>query len=650
MIRLLIRLLPVALILVVIIAISVSCSRSNPVSPGLAEANTERSLSQSPNRAVISVGKIRISEDRSSVDLIPSRTGALHLNMVKLLEGKACDDCLQIGNFATTSSDVLHCEVTLTHPFPGLKKYTGFDVRGIVVTGGEYNFPAAGHSISWSGDYLRLLYADGYTNVFNPTEFPVDPDEFPALNYIEGNLATGGELTATLNPYIAFMRDTERRHFASGQAETNKFVLQLVPGALEFGYIVDACWTPVDGTVTDPVEDFPPEANCLEVYQMYTRQGAGLTGEAGSEAAVQVEVWDHQGIETVSTVLLEAPDLFAGIIKLSLSNTMDERIIFQGTVTNELGADLGEYPVLTRVIDFDVDGNLGSVDAWNVTEFIITESGYPINDLIPIDIEVAGEMFFMGRDPDNYPIELSGWADPGHMHPVSPFYISKYEITAREFASFIAAGGYYDPQWWSTEGWEWRVNLDWDRPFAWGTGQGEHKPDFPISTSYYEAEAFCNWVGGRLPTEPEWELAARGEDHRLYPWGNEWDASKCAMADNPDWIKLVNPSSTTCPVGSFSPEGDSPYGLADCAGNIWEWTSYWASEFDELEFYIYEQWASGNFDPIPGPNDGYPPRKIIRGGGHAGETHVYLTFIRYPSGYISPGYSSSGFRVVFDAN
>ena len=367
------------------------CGKAVPTTPEFIASDTHGISAQSPNRVVFSYGTIAISEDRTSVELIPSRTSELHLNVVKLLEGKACDNCLQIGNFATTSSDVLHCEVTLTHPFPGLDKFTGFDVRGIVVTGADYTFPESGHSISWTEDHLRLLYADGYTNVFNPTEFPVDPDEFPALNYIPGNFSTGGNLTATLNPYIAFMRDTERRYFASGQAETNKFVLQLTPGALEFGYIVDACWAPVDGPVTDPVEDFPPEANCLEAYQIYTRQGAGLTDEAGSEAPVQVEIWDHQGLDTISAVVLEAPDLFHGTIELSLSNTMDERIIFQGSVENEFGAGLGEYPVLTRVIDTGSDPNLGQIDAWNVTGIKITESGYPLNDLIKVEIDDPSE-------------------------------------------------------------------------------------------------------------------------------------------------------------------------------------------------------------------------------------------------------------------
>ncbi|MCX6646849.1 MAG: SUMF1/EgtB/PvdO family nonheme iron enzyme [bacterium] len=222
----------------------------------------------------------------------------------------------------------------------------------------------------------------------------------------------------------------------------------------------------------------------------------------------------------------------------------------------------------------------------------------------------------MGRDPNNFPIKLAGRADPGHNHSIDHEYsIGKYEVTCREFSSFIATGGYSNPTWWSKEGWAWRVMCDKTGPFAWNMTQGDNTPDYPVGVHYYEAEAFCNWAGGRLPTEPEWERAARGEDHRLYPWGNEWDPAKCATIANPD-----------------------------------EMTSYWASEFDDYEFYIYEQWAHDNFDPIPGPNPGYPARKIVRGGGY-GSTDAdlfCLTFMRDPSGDLNTDGWVAGFRIVYD--
>ena len=242
----------------------VSCMGRGPIQPAPLQSGNKGSngitTSYGPtNRSILGYWKFAVSADRSSVKLVPVRSTELHLNVVKLLEGKACEDCLKIENFAVSSSDVLFCDVTLTHPFPGLDKYTGFDVRGIVVSGSDYTFPISGKTISWIGDHIKLLSPDGYTSVFNPTEFPSDKPGPDALKYIKGKMSTGGSLTATLNPFIAFMRDSERRNFAPGKSETKKFMLKLVPGKLEFGYIVDACWAPVAGPITDPIKDFPPE-------------------------------------------------------------------------------------------------------------------------------------------------------------------------------------------------------------------------------------------------------------------------------------------------------------------------------------------------------------------------------------------------------
>jgi formylglycine-generating enzyme required for sulfatase activity len=175
---------------------------------------------------------------------------------------------------------------------------------------------------------------------------------------------------------------------------------------------------------------------------------------------------------------------------------------------------------------------------------------------------------------------------PQHWVYLSGYSIGKYEVTRGEYARFIAAGGYSDPDWWSTAGWNWRVSNNRTEPRYWAAVQNWESPPGSftqtdrhpvVGVTYYEAEAYCKWAGGRLPTEAEWEKAARwhaGTQHpRVYPWGDIWDAQKCN-----NWHDSLYPGYQTSPVGSY-PAGMSPYGLHDMAGNVWEWVHDWYKSY-----------------------------------------------------------------------
>ena len=117
-----------------------------------------------------------------------------------------------------------------------------------------------------------------------------------------------------------------------------------------------------------------------------------------------------------------------------------------------------------------------------------------------------------------------------------------------------------------------RVKNAWDK---WSHKYSDEKADHPVVlVNWYDAKAYAKWVGGQLPTEQEWEKAARGIDGRIYPWGDEWYSNRCNTQ------KTGIKGSTS--VGQFSPQGDSPYGCVDMSGNIWEWTSSWEDEDETL--------------------------------------------------------------------
>jgi formylglycine-generating enzyme required for sulfatase activity len=126
------------------------------------------------------------------------------------------------------------------------------------------------------------------------------------------------------------------------------------------------------------------------------------------------------------------------------------------------------------------------------------------------------------------------------------FYIDRFLVTNVEYKKFVQATGHGDPPHW--------------RRGTWPEGKADHPV---VQVTWESAAAYAQWAGKRLPTEEEWEKAARGTDGRVWPWGNLFDAAKCNTNEGGLW--------DTTPVGKYSPDGDSPYGCVDMAGNVWEW-------------------------------------------------------------------------------
>ncbi|HFE38066.1 MAG TPA: formylglycine-generating enzyme family protein [Gammaproteobacteria bacterium] len=159
----------------------------------------------------------------------------------------------------------------------------------------------------------------------------------------------------------------------------------------------------------------------------------------------------------------------------------------------------------------------------------------------------AGE-FIMGTN-DRLPDE-----GPEHKRTLKRYYIDIFEVTNLQYKAFIDATGRRSPQHFR------------NRTFP------EGKADHPVTyVSWKDANAYCAWAGKRLPTDAEWEKAARGEKGNIFPWGSEFDIDK---ANTPQRWKIIDMEGDTTPVGAF-PDGKSPYGLYDMSGNVWEWTASW---------------------------------------------------------------------------
>jgi len=203
----------------------------------------------------------------------------------------------------------------------------------------------------------------------------------------------------------------------------------------------------------------------------------------------------------------------------------------------------------------------------------------------------AGE-FLMGaqkedRAKPNY--DPDAYDDETPVHRVSPeaYRIGRYPVTVAEYLRFVEAEGYDDERFWSKEAFR-----KWPAPDEWEE-QLEH-PTRPVTgVSWYEAAAYAAWSGCRLPTEAEWERAARGAEGRRYPWGDE--------KPNPSLLNYSE-SKIGCPtpVGIY-PRGATPEGILDMAGNVWEWCSDW-----------YGPYISGSVTGRRGPLSG--DSSVFRGG------------------------------------
>lgn len=243
-------------------------------------------------------------------------------------------------------------------------------------------------------------------------------------------------------------------------------------------------------------------------------------------------------------------------------------------------------------------------------------------------VKVQAGTFLMGAQAQdsagkNYDGQAREDESPPHEVALGEFQIGRFPVTVHEFARFVEADGYRAPKHWRVGFGQFTEPWDWER-------QKQHLNRPVVGVSWYEASAYCSWNGGRLPTEAEWEWAARGADTRKYPWGNDPPSVQLAnYASENNHLRIGHPT----PVGLF-PLGATPRGIQDVAGNAWEWCSDW--------YGYYALYPTEN--PI-GPKEGLD--RVLRGGSwEDGPRHLRASY----RGGGAPGdrYVNIGFRCARD--
>jgi len=233
-----------------------------------------------------------------------------------------------------------------------------------------------------------------------------------------------------------------------------------------------------------------------------------------------------------------------------------------------------------------------------------TPTAPPLPPVTDEMIEIPAGPFIMGSDTGD-PEDA-----PAHDVDLPAFEIDKFEVTNADFAAFVEATGYASDA-------EKLGKKSWRDSF--GDGMENHPV---VRVTWNDAVAYCAWLDKRLPTEAEWEKAARGTEGLSFPWGNEWDPSKAN-------VKATGLRSTVA-VGSFG-AGASPYGVEDMAGNVGEWTADW-------------------YRPYPGNTvgDAYYGEKcrVIRGGGWFDNEPQATTFTRNCADPDQTAIDELGFRCV----
>jgi len=282
-------------------------------------------------------------------------------------------------------------------------------------------------------------------------------------------------------------------------------------------------------------------------------------------------------------------------------------------------------------------------------------------------VKVPAGAFTMGTEPrdDQGKAQEFGsskpWyldESPQHKVTLDAFWIDKYEVTNAQYRDFVIKNNYFIPNGWEKNGYllsrdvlsfanitklrklatdTYHLDMDttkmkYDELLDAIVASEKELDNLPVTgVTWFQARDYCKAQGKRLPSEAEWEKAARGTDGREYPWGNKWDETRLNIGSGEGWKHGV------APVGSY-PKGVSPYGAYDMAGNVMEWTADWYKPYPDSKY----------------KSDDYGEKmRVVRGGGWGGLGHYVINHF-YRTAYrfnLKPNFTfvDLGFRCAKDA-
>lgn len=260
-----------------------------------------------------------------------------------------------------------------------------------------------------------------------------------------------------------------------------------------------------------------------------------------------------------------------------------------------------EYPVITEDVPFSHHDDGAELVSISMGEF------------------TRGDVWLVGGNEES----------PDTAITLSSYDIYKYEVTCEQYRQFIDAGGYSNPEWWDSAGWMWKETVEEEvitLPMTWNDPDhfcGDAYPDYPVTgVSWWEARAYGNFVGRKLPTEAQWECTARGRegeditgdgvpDGHKFPWGTEFFENETFHCNFKSGVEdsYDDGYEKTCPIDAF-PDDVSTFGVVGMAGNVQEWCLDWYEPLYYNPVYFPD---APLFDP-EGPDTSEENEKVVRGG------------------------------------